>query len=143
VHCSAAGLPRAPIEPVFQGDRIVPQYVRRCSPSFSAAFIAHLEATLDGDEEKNALCQPVRVPEVPLDWLRMHMESAANQLRWSKRPELQHWLLQSRLDAFAALFEQAAHQAESRGDPQWPALQRRLRDARSAGLRRMGELLAA
>ena len=143
VHCSSAGLPRAPVAPVFQGERIVPQYVRRCSPSFSAAFVAHLEATLASDDEKNALCRPVRVPETPLDWLRMHLDSAANQLRWSQRPELQQWLRQSRLDAFAGLFEQAAHLAAERGDTQWAALQQRLRQARSEGLRRMGELLAA
>ena len=143
VHCSTSGLPRGPVEPVFQGGRIVPQYVRRCSPSFSAAFIAHLEATLSSDEEKNALCQPVNVPEVPLDWLRMHMDSSANQLRWAQHPELQQWLRQSRLDAFAGLFEQAARQAASQGDTRWPALQQRLRQARPEGLRRMRELLAA
>ena len=143
VHCSATGLPRAALEPVFQGERIVPQYVRRCSPSFSAAFIAHLEATLDGDDEKNALCRPVRVPEVPLDWLRMHLDSAANQLRWSKVPQLQEWLRRSRLDAFMGLFEQAGQRAAENGDTRWPALQQRLREARVGGLKRMGELLAA
>jgi hypothetical protein len=140
VHCSAAGLPRGPAQPVFQGRRIVPQYVRRCSPTFSAAFIAHLEATIDGgDDEKNALCQPVPVPEAPLDWLRMHLHTAANQVRWSQRPALQDWLRRSRLEAYAGLFEQAARQA----DPQWTALQQRLRQARPDGLRRIGELLAA
>jgi hypothetical protein len=141
VHCSAAGLPRMPVEPVFQGDRIVPQYVRRCSPSFSAAFIAHLEATLGSDDEKNALCQPVRVPEVPLDWLHMHLDSAANQLRWGQHPELREWLKQSRLDGFAGLFEQAGRQAADKGDVRWGALQQRQRQARVEGLRRMGELL--
>jgi hypothetical protein len=143
VHCSAAGLPRAPVEPVFQGERIVPQYVRRCAPSFSAAFIAHVETMQASDEEKNALCRPVRVPEVPLDWLRMHLDSAANQLRWSQHPELQEWLRHSRLDAFAGLFEQAGRQAASQGDTQWAGLQQRLRHARAEGLQRMGELLAA
>ncbi|MCR5882321.1 hypothetical protein LRS03_05375 [Rhizobacter sp. J219] len=143
VHCSAAGLPHAPVEPIFQGERIVPQYVRRCSPSFSAAFIAHIEATLESDEEKNALCRPVRVPEVPLDWLRMHVDSAANQWRWSQRPALQEWLRRSRLDAFMGLFEQAGRQAASEGDMRWAELQQRLRDARAAGIKRMGELLAA
>lgn len=143
VHCSAAGLPRAGLEPVFQGARIVPQYVRRCSPSFSAAFIAHLEATLESDEEKNALCRPVRVPEVPLDWLRMHVDSAANQWRWSQQPALQDWLRRSRLDAFMGLFDQVGRQAASQGDVRWAELQQRLRDARAAGIKRMGELLAA
>ncbi|HEY0819874.1 MAG TPA: hypothetical protein VGD46_13915 [Rhizobacter sp.] len=143
VHCSTTGLPRGPVVPVFQGDRIVPQYVRRCSPSFSAAFIAHLEATVESDEEKNALCRPVRVPEEPLDWLRMHVDSAANQWRWSQQPALQEWLRRSRLDAFLGLFEQVGRQAASDGDMRWAGLQQRLRDARAAGIKRMGELLAA
>lgn len=143
VHCSTSGLPRAPIEPVFQGERIVPQYVRRCSPSFSAAFIAHIEATMETDEEKNALCRPVRVPELPIDWLRMHVDSAGNQHRWSQRPELQQWLRRSRLDAFMGLFEEAGRQAASEGNTRWAELQQRLRDARVAGIKRMGELLAA
>jgi hypothetical protein len=143
VHCSSSGLPRGPVEPVFQGDRIVPQYVRRCSPSFSAAFIAHIEATLESDEEKNALCRPVRVPEEPLDWLRMHVDSAANQWRWTQQPALQAWLRASRLDAFMGLFEQVGRQAASEGDTRWAELQQRLRDARAAGIKRMGELLAA
>jgi hypothetical protein len=143
VHCSSTGLPRGPVEPVFQGDRIVPQYVRRCSPSFSAAFIAHIEATVEGDEEKNALCRPVRVPEVPLDWLRMHVDSAANQWRWTQQPALQAWLRAARLDAFMGLFEQVGRQAASEGDTRWAELQQRLRDARAAGIKRMGELLAA
>jgi hypothetical protein len=143
VHCSSSGLPRGPVEPVFQGDRIVPQYVRRCSPSFSAAFIAHIEATLESDEEKNALCRPVRVPEEPLDWLRMHVDSAANQWRWTQQPALQAWLRASRLDAFMGLFEQVGRQAASEGDTRWAELQQRLRDARAAGIKRMGDLLAA
>jgi len=33
--------------------RLVPQYVRRCAPSFSTALIAHLDATLDDDEVRD------------------------------------------------------------------------------------------
>jgi len=137
VHCSTAGLPRGPAQAVFQPSRIVPQYVRRCSPTFSAAFIAHLEATIDDDEEKNALCEPVPVPDEPLDWLRMHLHSARNQKRWAQRQALQGWLRRSRLEAYASLFAQAAEQA----DPEWTALQERLRQARPAGMLRIAQLL--
>ena len=137
VHCSTAGLPRGPAQAVFQPSRIVPQYVRRCSPTFSAAFIAHLEATIDDDEEKNALCEPVPVPDEPLDWLRMHLHSARNQKRWAQRQALQGWLRRSRLEAYASLFAQAAEQA----DPAWTALQERLRQARPAGMLRIAQLL--
>lgn len=137
VHCSAAGLPRGPAQPVFQGKRIVPQYVRRCSPTFSAAFIAYLEATLDDESEKNALCEPVPVPDAPLDWLRMHLQSARNQQRWAQHPPLQDWMRRSRLEAYVGLFEQASRQS----DAAWAALFERLRQAKLPGLRRMAELL--
>lgn len=139
VHCSAGGLPRGPAQPVFQGLRIVPQYVRRCSPTFSAAFIAHLEATLDDEHEKNALCEPVVVPEVPIDWLRMHLLTARNQQRWSQRPQLQGWFRRSRLEAYTDLFERMQNQA----DPAWGALQSRLHLARTPGLQRLAGLLQA
>ena len=137
VHCSTAGLPRTLNEPVFQGHRIVPQYVRRCSPSFSAAFVAHLEVAFRNDDERNALSEPVPMPEVPLDWLRMHLHTARNQLRWAQHPELQDWFRHSRLESYSALFEQAAHHA----GPAWHELQARLRRARGPALARMAELL--
>lgn len=137
VHCSVCGLPQGAAEPVFQGPRIVPQYVRRCSPTFSAAFIAHLELSALDDEQRNALCEPVPVPRVPLDWLRMQLQTARNQRRWAQHPELQQWFRRSRLEAYSALFEQAAQQ----GDPAWEGLQGRMRQARRAGLERLDELM--
>jgi hypothetical protein len=139
VHCSAGGLPRGPVQAVFQGHRIVPQYVRRCSPAFSAAFVAHLDATLDDEHEKNALCEPVLVPQVPIDWLRMHLQTAKNQMRWSQRGDLQGWLRRSRLEAYTGLFERM----QSEADPAWEALQTRLKQVRGPGYERMAELLRA
>ncbi len=139
VHCSAAGLPRPRHEPVFQRGRIVLQYVRRCSPCFSAALIARLEATLDDDEARNALCEPVAPPEVPLDWLRMHLRSARNQQRWSKSPALRAWFARSRLDPMAGAIERAL------AGPEAPALLdalERYRRALPAGLERLAQLLA-
>jgi len=135
VHCSAAGLPRGPAQPVFQGPKIVPQYVRRCSPTFSAAFIAHVEATVDGDDEKNALCRPVPVPETPNDWLRMHLLTARNQQRWAQHPALRAWLHRSRLEAYAGLFEQAS------GDTRFGPLLQRLQQAKAPAMQRLRELL--
>lgn len=138
VHCSSAGLPRGPAQPTFQGQRIVPQYVRRCSPCFSAAFAAHVEAAIEGDDDaKNALCAAVRPPEVPLDWLRMHLQTARNQSQWGRHPQLQTWLRQSRLEAFNQSFE-AAGRAPTAA---WTEAQRRLREVRAGALTRMQELL--
>ncbi len=45
VGCSSQGIPRRLSTPVFDGDRITPQWVRTCKPTFSAAFVGHVEAT--------------------------------------------------------------------------------------------------
>ena len=138
VHCSSAGLPRAAAQPMFQPGLIVPQYVRRCSPCFSAAFVAHVEASVEGDDHaKNALCGPVSVPEVPLDWLRMQLQTARNQLQWSRDPQLQSWLMNSRLEAFTQAFAAAAHKPT----PAWNDAQRRLREVRAEAFTRMQALL--
>lgn len=136
IHCSAGGLPREGPQPMFQGRLLVPQYVRRCSPVFSAAFVAHLEATLDDENEKNALCMPVPVPRVPLDWLRMHLQTARNQARWSRRPELQDWLRRSRLEAYSGVLDRLRATA----DPAAEGLFARLRAARAPALERLAAL---
>lgn len=79
------------------------------------------------------------VPEVPLDWLRMHLQTARNQAQWARRPPLQEWLARSRLEAYAGLLQGLASEA----DPALVALQSRLRAARAPGLARMAELLDA
>jgi hypothetical protein len=137
INCSADGIPPRPPESIFRGGRIVPQYVRRCSPTFSGAFIAHLEATIADDADKNALCTPVPVPREPLDWLRLHLQDARNRSRWSSVPELQSWLLGARLDSFSAMIAQATRQAA----PDHMAVLERYRDAVQPGLARLGELL--
>ena len=71
VDCSAAGIPTQPSTPVFDGDRITLQWVRTCQPTFSAAFIGHVESTFADDAVKNRICTPIVPPTVPLDWLRM------------------------------------------------------------------------
>jgi hypothetical protein len=76
--------------------------VRTCQPTFSAALIAHIEATLGDEAEKNGLCAPVPSPYLDHDWLRMLAVSAKNRFAWSQHPGIEQWLAQSRLDSFFA-----------------------------------------
>lgn len=98
IDCSARGL--RPIEglKVFQGDTLNILLVRICSPCFSAAFIGHIESQFEDETEKNLLCQPVPVPMVPSDYVRMWAVTLDNRLRWSKHPVIESWLAESRLD---------------------------------------------
>lgn len=107
VHCTADGIPRRPPEPIFQPRRIALQYVRRCSPCFSAALVAWVEATFDDDAQKNALCGVVPLPDEPIDWLRMLAVDASNTLAWSRSPPMRHWLKRSRLNAVARMIDAA------------------------------------
>ena len=139
VDCTGDGLPKRAPAPIFQPGTILVQYVRRCSPTFSAAMIAHIEATYSDETERNRLATPVPLPREPLDWLRMHIADGRNRYAWSKDRDLQMWMARSRLDGYSAMvvrtmFEPTAQSA---------AIQQRSRAAQRPGLARMEELLAA
>ena len=106
VDCSASAAERRPIVPIFKGNKITPQMVRSLQPTFSGAFIAHIEAVYQGklsEAEMNELCSVIPMPDQPFHWLTMMAVGMTNQRRWSKNPELRNWIAQSRLDAFSAM----------------------------------------
>jgi hypothetical protein len=106
VDCSASAVQfhaRTDNTPVFEGNKITPQFVRTFQPTFSAAFIAHIESNFESEEQKNNLCGAVPMPDKPVDWLRMHAANLRNQYRWSKNKALRAWIAKSRLDGFTAL----------------------------------------
>jgi hypothetical protein len=99
IDCSSEGLRSRPIRPIFNGNTITPQIVRTCQPSFSAAFVAHIEAAYDDDDvKKNQICAVVPTPSVATDWIKMFAVTLANQYQWSNTPELDAWIAGSRLE---------------------------------------------
>jgi hypothetical protein len=138
VHCSADGIPRLPEQPIFQGNRIKAQYVRSCQPTFSGAIVAHVEATLSSDKEKNALCRPVQIPDEPTDWLKMLLANSQNRAAWQNAPDIMKWLYGARLDGFTAMFVRADQEAK----PENKAIIERYRQALQPGLAQVAKLLA-
>lgn len=114
VDCSANALPPHPPQPVFEDGRITLQMVRQCQPTFSAAFIALVEARFGDDvATKNALCTPIPAPALDVDWLRMLAVNMANRQRWAQHPAIEQWLAASRLDClFSALHRVRADEAQ-------------------------------
>jgi len=102
VDCTADGLERRPIAPVFDGDHITLQSVRTCQQVFSAAFIGHVEAAYTDAAIKNDLCRPVPHPDSAIDFLRTGLANARNAARWAEDQDLQKWLYQARLDGFTS-----------------------------------------
>jgi len=137
VDCSAAGIPGVEAVPVWQGDLITPQWVRSFGTVFSAAFIAHVEATFEDDSEKNALCVPIVPPTLAAHWLRMLAVSMRNQQRWAKHPDLLQWLARSRLNAmFNTVANIKPEEAEKIG------LLQRYRQAIKPSVARLSQLTA-
>ncbi len=100
VHCAADGLARRPAVPVFNRDAITLQALRACQQVFSAAFTAHVEATVADEAEKNAICTPVPHPDTHLDFLRTTLANTTNLVQWMMNEDLAAWLRNSRLDGF-------------------------------------------
>ncbi|MFT5484392.1 MAG: hypothetical protein ACI9GW_003057 [Halieaceae bacterium] len=103
IDCSARAITNEEMKPIFQGKLITPQTVRSYQPVFSAAFIAHVEAAYEGDEEKNHLCGVVPLPNHDTDWIRMFSAFMLNQYNWSQDKNLSSWLLNNRLDGFSKM----------------------------------------
>ena len=95
VDCSADGLAKREIRPVFDGAKITLQSLFMCQQVFSAAVIGYLEARGGEDAEQNELCRVVPHPEVPRDFVAAMQVTAANLERWSRA--MARWLRQSRL----------------------------------------------
>ncbi len=103
VDCSASAIILRPSIPVFSGNTITPQFIRTVQPTFSAALTAYVEAHFENEVEKNEICNPVPLPDKPIDWLKMMFVNMANQQRWGKEKEMKSWIAKSRLDGFTAL----------------------------------------
>jgi hypothetical protein len=103
VDCTGDGLGKRPAVDVFAPQRITLQPIRSCQPAFSAAVIAHVEATKGEDAVKNSYCKPVPHPKVPVDWLRMTAEFNDNQLTWFADAEMIAWLNGARLNVVSHL----------------------------------------
>ncbi|MCZ8370617.1 MAG: NAD(P)/FAD-dependent oxidoreductase [Porphyrobacter sp.] len=103
IDCTASAVePRAP-QPIFEGDRIVPQLVRVPQPCFSAALVAFVEAHYEGDDAKNALCRTVPFPHSLKDYLTTNIVNIMNQGAWFGDERLGAWIRQSRLDGFGKI----------------------------------------
>ena len=108
VDCSASAISKLAMKPIFAGNLITPQTVRSYHPVFSAAFIAHIEATHQNDETKNRYCNVVPLPNHATDWIRMMAALMVNQYVWSQDANIGKWLLQNRLDAVSQMIRNVA-----------------------------------
>ncbi|KAH8748889.1 hypothetical protein F5883DRAFT_609060 [Diaporthe sp. PMI_573] len=102
--------------PIFDGNRITLQPVRRCQQVFSAAFIAHVEATYGDEKVKNELCRVVPHPNEPIDYPIGSLHTRQNTMRWAAEPKTAAWLNQTRLDMVRTIRESAPEHLRESGN---------------------------
>jgi len=95
VDCTADGLAKRPVRPIFEGRQLTLQSVFVCQQVFSASLLAYAEFRLTTDEEKNALCRPIPHPETVADYLVTTSRTSENLTACMRAFPL--WLLRSRL----------------------------------------------
>jgi len=135
VHCAAPGLNSAPAVPIFAEGRITLQPIRTGLIPFNAALIGYVEASGRDIREKNRLCPPNRLPDVPLDWVRGLLVEMAADRAWSKEPDLARWLETARLNV--------SRELRGHGDePLVRAAVARFRANAGPGVENLGRLLA-
>ncbi|KAH6613069.1 pyridine nucleotide-disulfide oxidoreductase-domain-containing protein [Boeremia exigua] len=98
INCTALGLSDQPVIPIFNGRYITLQVVKFNQPVFSAALVAHIEATYDNDDDKNYFCEPVPYCFKPKDYVATFLPNVRNRMRWTEVSELNAWCEKARLD---------------------------------------------
>ncbi|MBF4488376.1 NAD(P)/FAD-dependent oxidoreductase [Psychrobacter sp. N25K4-3-2] len=136
IDCSARAVPVTETYDVFKGKTVVVQTVRTYQPVFSAAFIAHIEASYDDETVKNELCQVVPIPNHDTDFLVGLVKQMQNQMRWSKEPALREWMINNRLDGFTKLVR-----ASEDTPPEELAILKRLKEAGPKAAANMPKLM--
>ena len=98
VDCTADGLERRPIVPVFDDGRITLQTVRACQQVFSAAFLGYLTTRDDlTTEAKNDVAGVIPHPDTPRDFLTGSAAHIHNVGRWSRDRGIARWMVEARL----------------------------------------------
>ncbi|MFT7583598.1 MAG: hypothetical protein ACI9EW_000012 [Cellvibrionaceae bacterium] len=95
-------------KPVFEPGLITLQAVFAPLVTYSAAVIAHVEASCETDAEKNALCPPVELADTPEEWIASTLGNMMNAYSWSQNKEMNKWANQCRLNPNAAAIREGA-----------------------------------
>ena len=77
--------------PIWGPDVITLQPIRAGFPCFGAALAGYVEATIDGDENKNGLCPPSPFSDTTADWAAMQVLGARASSSFMSHPDVRDW----------------------------------------------------
>lgn len=99
VNCATDALPVKPTVPVFAPGRITSQPLRFGFAPFNAALTGFVEATVEADEAKNALCPPLTNYNRPDQFLEVFRNSMMGERVRSQHAGVARWMKSTRLSA--------------------------------------------
>jgi hypothetical protein len=134
VHCAADGLKYPPLVPVWRPEVITLQPIRAGFPCFGAAVAGYVEATRDGDAEKNRVCPPSHYGNSTTEWARMNVLGARSAQAFSSEPDIAEW-------ASRVALNPARIPPGHPGSPELDDARERLAAHSAAGLARLAELV--
>lgn len=108
IDCTATAAPRGEVEPIWQGDTIVPQLMQVPLVSLSAAMTGFIEASFESDAEKNGFGAPGRITDTVEHFPEALLINATNRMLWSRSPAILDWLSTNRLDPGARMMRELA-----------------------------------
>jgi hypothetical protein len=100
IHCAAAALPRRPLRPIFEPGLLTMQPFVWSFACYAFGTVGVLEAVVERDEDKNALCTPMAYWDSNADLLSWVLTSLDGERRRRGHPVLAEWMATTRLNPF-------------------------------------------
>jgi hypothetical protein len=137
VDCTASALAKNVNNhtPVFSSGRISLQMIRQFQPTFSAALIARIEATIGDESEKRRLTTATPMTDTVDDWLRVQPQAMINEREWTKNEALRSWLGQCRLNCIPNTWQHVPKEDATKQE-----LMKRVRDGAAPALENLQRL---
>jgi NAD(P)-binding Rossmann-like domain len=98
IHCAAPGLARFVRRPIFEPGRVTIQPIRWGFACHQFAMLGVVEATVEGDEQKNGLCPPIAYWDANEDYLTAFLATMASTTAMAAHSTLASWHKTSRLN---------------------------------------------
>jgi hypothetical protein len=103
LHCAAHGLAQPPLRPIFEPGLVTVQPIVWGFACLQFATLGVVEATVDGDDQKNRLCPPIAYWNHNRDYLTAFLASMASERARAAHPALAAWARQTRLNPLGAI----------------------------------------
>jgi hypothetical protein len=103
LHCAASGLARPPLRPIFEPGRVTIQPFFWGYACYQFAMLGVIEATVEGDDEKNRLCSPIAYWDRIEDYLTAFLASLVGDRTRAAHPALASWTKSSRLNPLSGI----------------------------------------